>query len=434
MKISVFGLGYVGCVSLGCLAQDGHTVIGVDVNPEKVAMINRGKPTIVEAKIENIIVEQFKRNRIHATQDYKEAVLNTDVSIVCVGTPTSDRGHLNLEYIFKVAGQVGRALSGKDEFHTVVIRSTVIPGTNCRVGEIIEEESGKKRNVGFGVVSNPEFMREGSAVDDYYNPGIIVLGSDCKHSLDVVKKLCKSINAQVEITDIGVAEIIKYVNNSFHALKVVFGNEVGNICKKLGIDSHKVFNVFCRDDKLNISPKYFRPGFAYGGSCLPKDLKALKTLAHDFYLKSPIIESIEASNDNQKNIALGMIAATGKKNVGIIGLSFKPGTDDLRYSPTVELVERLLGKGFKVAIYDKNVYISNLTGTNKAYIEQHLPHLAELITDDLKYVVERSDVLVISHNYEDLSRVSDTLSKKIVVDLVRTKDRDSFRNYEGICW
>ena len=434
MNISIFGLGYVGCVSLGCLAKDGHNVIGVDISKEKVDLINQGKPTIIEAKIDNIIADQFKKGKIRATHDYEKAVLESDVSIVCVGTPTSDQGHLNLGYIFKVSGQIGEALEDKDKFHTVIIRSTVTPGTNHKVGEIIEEESGKKRNTGFGVVSNPEFLREGSAVDDYYNPGIIVIGSDDERSLMTVKKLYHSITVPIVITDIDVAEIIKYVNNSFHALKIAFGNEVGNICKKLGIDSHEVFDVFCRDNKLNISPKYFKPGFAYGGSCLPKDLKALKTLAHDFYLKSPVIDAIEESNDNQKNIALNMILATGKKNVGIIGLSFKPGTDDLRYSPTVELVERLLGKGLNIVIYDKNVFISKLTGTNKVYIEKRIPHMAELITDDLNYVVEKSDVLVISHNYEELSQFSSALSKKMIIDLVRIKDSVSFRDYEGICW
>ena len=434
MNISVFGLGYVGCVSLGCLAQDGHNVIGVDISKEKVVLINRGKPTIIESKIDRIIAEQSKHKRIQATIDYKKAVLETDISIVCVGTPSTDSGHLNLECVFNVAGQIGKALKETDRFHTIIIRSTVTPGTNRKVGEIIEQESGKKRNVDFGIVSNPEFMREGSAVDDYYDPGIIVLGSDDERSLKIVKKLYDSIAAPVAITDIGVAEIIKYVNNSFHALKIAFGNEVGNICKKLGIDSHQVFHVFCRDNKLNISPKYFKPGFAYGGSCLPKDLKALKTLAHDFYLKSPVIDSIEESNDNQKDMAFNMVMATGKKSVGIVGLSFKAGTDDLRHSPTVELVERLLGKGFEIMIYDKNVFVSTLTGTNKVYIEQHIPHLAELITDDLRYVVDGCDVLVVSHKYDELSQMPNELSQKIIIDLVRFDECVPFRNYKGICW
>ena len=309
MNISVFGLGYVGCVSLGCLARDGHNVYGVDINREKVDLINKGKPTIVEKDIDKIIKEQYERERIKATSDYKQAVLATDVSIICVGTPSTREGHLNLKHIFTVAEHVGESLKIKDKFQTIVIRSTVIPGTNYKVGEIIEKISGKKRNVDFGIVSNPEFMREGTAVDDYYNPAIIVIGGDNNRSLEVAKNLYKNINAPIEETMIEVAEIIKFINNSFHALKISFANEVGNICKKSGIDSHKVMRLFCKDSKLNISSNYFRPGFAYGGSCLPKDLRAFKTIAHDNNLISPVIESIEKSNTNQKQIAFEIITS-----------------------------------------------------------------------------------------------------------------------------
>ena len=434
MEISVFGLGYVGCVSLGCLAQDGHNVIGVDINKEKVNLINQGKPTIIEKSIDKIIEDQYKNGRVKATDNYKEAVLATDISIICVGTPSTEQGHLNLEHIYNVGEQIGESLKEKRTFHTVVIRSTVLPGSNLKVGEIIEKISSKKRNIDFGVVSNPEFLREGSAVKDYYNPAITILGSDSEKSLEIVKKIYKNINGPIEETDIEVAEIIKYVNNSFHALKISFANEIGNICKKLGIDSYKVMNLFCKDNKLNISPNYFKPGFAYGGSCLPKDLKALRTLAHDNYLASPVIGSIEKSNDNQKEIAFKMVAAKNKKNIGIIGLSFKAGTDDLRYSPTVELVEKLLGKGYHLKIYDENVYISKLTGTNKAYIDKHIPHLSGLITDDLNAVVEGSDVLVVSHNYEILPGLLKNYPEKVIVDLVGIKDVLSNQNYEGICW
>jgi GDP-mannose 6-dehydrogenase len=434
MNISIFGLGYVGCVSLGCLAQDGHSVVGVDISKEKVDLINHGKTTIIESKIDKIIAEQFKQQRIQATNDYKKAVLETDVSIVCVGTPSTNEGHLDLESILKVARQIGEALKYNHGFHTIVIRSTVMPGTNHKVCEIIEEESGKKRSVDFGVVSNPEFMREGSAVEDYYNPAVIVIGSESKKAIDIVKQIYGNIDVPIIETDIMVAEVIKYVNNSFHALKIAFANEVGNICKKAGIDSHRVFDIFCQDSKLNISSKYFKPGFAYGGSCLPKDLKALKTLAHDYYLKSPVIDSINQSNDIQKDIAFSMVVSTGKKKIGIIGLSFKPGTDDLRYSPAVDLVERLLGKGYQIQIYDKNVFVSELTGTNKAYIEQHIPHLVDLITNDLECVLNESDVLVIAHNYEEISNFMDILSNKVVVDLVRIARSIPLQNYQGICW
>jgi len=434
MNISIFGLGYVGCVSLGCLAQDGHNVIGVDTNEGKVALINQGKPTIIENQIAKIIYEQYRNGRIRATSNYKEAILNTDVSIICVGTPPTETGHLNLEHIFNVVIQIGEALKEKNSFHTVVIRSTVPPGTNYKVGMIIEKTSGKKRNIGFGVVSNPELMRKGSAVDDYKHPVIIILGCDNMRALKIMKELYKNIDATFEESDIEVAEMIKYVNNSFHALKVTFANEISNICKKVGIDPFKVMDLFCKDNKLNISSCYFKPGFAYGGSCLPKDLSALKMLAHDYYLHAPVIESIEKSNDLQKEIAFQIIASNGKKNIGMIGLSFKSGTDDLRQSPSVELAEKLIGKGYHLKIYDEDVYSSKLTGTNEEYIEQHIPHLSELLIHDLMRVIEESDVIVVSHNCDKLKDMLKNYADKIIVDLVGIADNLSYKNYEGVCW
>ena len=270
MKISIFGLGYVGCVGMGCLAQSGHTLIGVDVAPEKVERINNGQATIVEKDIDDIIAKAHASKTIRATHDYKDAVHNTDISFLCVGTPSTDKGHLNLDYIYQTAKEIGEALAEKQSFHIVVIRSTVLPGTNNAISTIIEEVSKKKRNVDFAVVSNPEFLREGTAVADYMNPPLTVLGSACPQAIEIMKELYKNTNAPIEVVAIEVAEIIKYVNNSYHALKVVFGNEVGSICKEMGIDSHEVMRIFCMDKQLNISPYYFKPGFAYGGSCLPK--------------------------------------------------------------------------------------------------------------------------------------------------------------------
>ena len=307
MNISIFGLGYVGCVSMGCLAQNGHSVIGVDVAQSKIDLINQGRPTIIEHQIDEIMAEQFSNGRIKATRDYLQAVKDTEVSIVCVGTPSTAAGHLNLEYIYKVAEQIAEAIKEKQSFHIVVIRSTVLPGTNKKVGDIIQQVSGKQRNQGFTVISNPEFLREGSAVEDYYNPAVTVIGGDHQPSIDKVAELYELVDAPVEKTDIEIAEIIKYVNNTFHALKIVFANEVGNICKKLNIDSHQVMDLFCKDTQLNISSKYFRPGYAYGGSCLPKDLKGLRTIAHDNYLNVPVINAIEASNNYQQELAFQMM-------------------------------------------------------------------------------------------------------------------------------
>ena len=434
MNISIFGLGYVGCVSLGCLAQNGHNVIGVDIVDSKINLINNGKPTIIEKDIDKIIYEQWKKGRISATKDYIQTVKDTEISIICVGTPSTNEGHLNLKYIYNTSKQIGECLRKKEGFHIIVIRSTVLPGTNRKVGKIIEEVSGKKRNRHFAVVSNPEFLREGTAVQDYYNPAITVLGSDNIEAIQIMKDIYKDINAPIEETEIEVAEIIKYVNNSFHALKISFANEVGNICKKMNIDSHKVMELFCKDTHLNISPYYFKPGFAYGGSCLPKDLKGLKTLAHDFYLDSPILESIELSNKNQKDIAFEMIVNKGKKKIGILGLSFKKGTDDLRYSPTVELTEKLLGKGYSILIYDERVNLSRISGTNKEYIEKHIPHLSRLITDDFDYVVSNSELLVVTHNYDKFRNLHIRYPNKVVIDLFRISEKQSGGNYEGICW
>lgn len=434
MNISIFGLGYVGCVSLGCLAKNGHTVVGVDVSQTKVDLINSGKPTIIEKDIDSIISEQFAAGRISATRDFAEAVRQTEVSIICVGTPSSPDGHLNLDYIFTTARQIGEGMRDKDGFHVVAIRSTVMPGTNQKVGEIIEEASGKKRNEGFAMVSNPEFLREGTAVADYYKPPVTVIGSDSERGLDIMSEIYAAVEAPIERTEVEVAEMIKYVNNSFHALKITFANEVGNIAKKLGIDSHKVMELFCKDTHLNLSPYYLKPGFAYGGSCLPKDLKGLRTLAHDLYLVSPVIDAVEASNENQKRIAFEMITNVGSKKVGILGLSFKEGTDDLRYSPIVEVTERLLGKGYQVRIFDRNVNLSKLVGANREYIDHHLPHLADLITDDLESVIGESEVLVISHKNAEFREPLRQIVDKPIIDLVRLFETTDQPNYQGICW
>ena len=322
MNISIFGLGYVGCVGAACLAKLGHKVIGVDVNENKVRLMNEGKPTIIEAGIAELCQEAHDKGLMTATTVAAEAVAQSEISFIVVGTPSSPEGHLNLNYIYTVAGRIGRALKDKDGFHIVAIRSTVLPGTNQKVGEILEQESGKKRGVDFTVVSNPEFLREGTSVEDYFNPPLTLIGTDSELAEQKFRELYKDINAEFISTDIKVAEMMKYVNNTYHALKIVFGNEVGNICKGLNIDSHKVMEIFCKDRQLNISPYYFKPGFAYGGSCLPKDMKALKTLAHDLYVEVPVIESIFQSNENQKKRAVQLIMNQGHRKVGILGLSF----------------------------------------------------------------------------------------------------------------
>ena len=436
MNISIFGLGYVGCVSLGCLARNGHQVMGVDVSETKVRQINSGLATIIEKDIDQIIKEEHDKGRISATTDYSKAILETDVSIIAVGTPSSQTGHLNLQYIFKVAENFGRVLKTKNDFHVIAIRSTVLPGTSEKFASIIEEFSGKKKNVDFAMVSNPEFLREGTAVHDYYNPPITLLGSEHAGAAEKVASLYRQLPAEVVITDVRVAELMKYVNNTFHALKVSFANEIGNICSALEIDSHKVMEIFCKDKELNISPYYFKPGFAYGGSCLPKDLKGLQTLAHDNYVKTPLIESIDKTNELQIARAVEIIQQTKKRKLGFLGLSFKAGTDDLRNSPAVTLIETLLGKGYEIAIYDKNVHLSNLTGTNKEYIDTHIPHLSKLMKSQISDLMHDSEIIVVNNKEKEYVDVlMNVETEHPIIDMVRLPEEiRNKKNYKGINW
>ncbi|SMC18335.1 GDP-mannose 6-dehydrogenase [Clostridium acidisoli DSM 12555] len=457
MNVSIFGLGYVGCVSAGCFANFGNYVVGVDVNDTKVNLINSGKATIIEKDIDVLIDKAHKNGRLKATKDVKEAVLSTDVSIICVGTPSSKTGDLNLKYLHNVVKDIGEALSEKDSFHVIAIRSTSIPGTSSKCEKIVEDVSGKKKNVDFAFVSNPEFLREGTAVYDYENPSFILMGSNSERALDILSELYKDVNAPIIRTVLSTAEIMKYVNNTFHALKITFANEVGNICKNLGIDSHSVMNILCKDKKLNLSSYYLKPGFAYGGSCLPKDLKALNTLAKHMNVNVPLLSVIEESNENQKKNVLEKIISKNKKKIGILGLSFKAGTDDLRESPIVDIVEALIGKGYEISIYDKNVYLSDLTGTNKEYIETKIAHLQKLITNNIWEVIEKSEVIVVTNNEEEIKQAlinktlhednpafneeiaatfeSTRLMKKIVIDLVRIDGiKGNVGEYDGLCW
>lgn len=435
MRISIFGMGYVGCVGSACCAKLGHHVIGVDVSEHKVELINSGRPTIIEKDIEELVRRAHEEGALEATTDVDYAVKNSEISFIAVGTPSSKEGHLNLNYIYRVAEQIGAAIRDKDEFHIVAIRSTVLPGTNQRIGEIIEEISGKKRDDAFTVVSNPEFLREGTAVHDYLNPPLTLVGADNELAVEKMRELYRDIPGEFIATDIKVAEMMKYINNTYHALKIVFGNEVGNICKALDVDSHKVMEIFCKDKQLNISPYYFKPGFAYGGSCLPKDSKALRTLARDYYVDVPVINAIEESNEIQKRNAVNLIMEKGKRKVGILGLSFKAGTDDLRCSPIVDVVESLLGKGFELRIYDKNVKLSEITGTNKDFIMAKIPHLQHFVYDDLDKVVTESDVLVVTNKEPEFEDLLQRYPGKIIVDLVRAwKEVDYAGNYEGISW
>lgn len=436
MKISIFGLGYVGCVSMACLADDGNHVVGVDISAAKINLINSGSPSIVEKDIDDLIRKGWESGKIEATDDYKSALRNAGVSIICVGTPNNNTGHLDLGSIYAVAENIGQGLADNDEFHVVMIRSTVLPGTNEKVGNIIEEHAGRKRGKDFEVVSNPEFLREGTAVKDFYNPPVTVIGTTSQRAFEIAKAVYRKADAPVRMTSIRVAETIKLVNNSFHALKVTFANEVGSICRQLGIDSHEVMGLFCQDTKLNLSSYYLKPGFAYGGSCLPKDLRALRLIAHDKYVDVPVINAIEPSNQCQKQRLVEMITDRGIKKVGILGFSFKPGTDDLRESPIVEVAEVLLGKGYDLKVHDKNVHLSNLIGRNRQYVNDKIPHLENIITDDLDEVIDSSELIVVANKEEQYADLPSRYPEKEIIDLVRIEGgfETSREKYQGFCW
>ncbi len=435
MGISIFGLGYVGCVSLGCLAKNGHNVIGVDISETKVGQINAGKATIIEKDVNEIIAGERAAGRISATTDGISAVINSDISIVAVGTPSTDKGHLDLQYIFRVAENIGEALKKKTSFHIIAIRSTIMPGTCDKFADIVEKISEKKRNVDFAIVDNPEFLREGTAVHDYFNPPLTLIGSDNRKAAETIAELYKQLPAEIIITELKIAEIMKYINNTYHALKISFANEIGNICTEVGVDSFKVMDIFCKDKHLNISPYYFKPGFAFGGSCLPKDLKGLQTLAHDMYVEVPVIDSINKTNEIQIQRAVKFIYKYWNKKLGFLGLSFKAGTDDLRNSPTVTVIEALLGKGCDITIYDKNINLAVLTGTNKEYIDSRIPHLATLLTNDSEQLINDCDVIIINTKEPEFLRLVDKLKGKIIVDFVRLDESLLDKNnYFGINW
>jgi GDP-mannose 6-dehydrogenase len=438
MNVSVFGLGYVGSVSAASFASDGHTVVGVDVNPDKVASLNEGRSPIVEKGLDELIRENASNGRLRATTSTAEAVEATDLSLVCVGTPSRKNGSLDLSYLERVAEQIGDAIRTKNDYHVVVVRSTVLPGTTHDVViPALERTSGKKYGTGFGVTVNPEFLREGTAIHDFRNPPLTLVGHNYRSDADPTQALYSQVDAPVVTTSIRTAEMIKYASNTWHALKVTFANEIGNLCKRVQIDSHEVMDIFCRDEKLNLSSYYMKPGFAFGGSCLPKDVRALQYRAKEVDLEMPVIQAILGSNQLQVQHAIDEIVDTGKKRIGLLGFSFKAGTDDLRESPIVILAEALLGKGYQLCIYDKNVSIARLVGANKEYINKQIPHLSSLLSESLDEVLDKSDVIVVGNGAPEFSdALTRTRPDHIILDLVRVKTpREQIKgDYRGICW
>ncbi len=436
MKISVLGMGYVGAVCSACFSQNGHEVIGVDKVKNKVDIISNGHSPIIEKGLEEAIAQGVSSGLLTATTDSLRAIQETSLSIICVGTPSNGNGSLNLSYVKQVCKEIGLAIKDKKEHHTIVMRSTVLPGTGHDIAiPLIEKHSGKKLGEGFGYISNPEFLREGTAIYDFYHPPKTILGESDAESGDIVATLYKDLDAPLIRVDIKTAEMVKYADNSWHATKVAFANEIGNIAKEFGIDGQKVMSIFCEDKKLNISCYYLRPGFAFGGSCLPKDVRAITHKAKSMDVNTPLLNSLIQSNEEQVKRAYNMIRKTGGKKIGILGLSFKSGTDDVRESPQVALVERLIGKGYSVKIYDRNVKTATLRGANKDYLLNHIPHVSSLLTDHLDEVLAHADVLVASNSDSEYLNITNEIREdQTVIDLVRISQKTSTEKYQGICW
>ncbi len=434
MHISVFGLGYVGAVTAACFATDGHQVIGVDTDESKVDLINKGKAPIVEEEISDLICEGVRSGRLVATTSAKQAVEDSDLAFICVGTPSQPDGRLDTSSVELVAAQIGTQLRGRTRPFFLVLRSTVLPGTTrSLVMPSLETYSGRAIGDGYDVAYHPEFLREGTSVHDFYNPPKIVMGERMPGVGRVVFQLYDGIDSPRFSTSIEVAEAVKYVDNAFHALKVAFANEIGRFCRTQRIDSRTVMHLFCADTKLNISPKYLRPGYAFGGSCLGKDLRALLCAAHSDGIELPLLESILPSNQAQVTMVLDLIESYDPDTVGMVGLSFKPGTDDLRESPLVELAERLIDNVNNLLIYDKEVQTARLVGSNKAYMEQHVPYLSRLLAESLESLSD-CDLIVVGHPVED-NWLRDWLEAgKLVVDLVGNVDCSAHERYIGIAW
>lgn len=438
LTISVFGMGYVGSVTAACFAHVGHKVTGVDVSPAKVEMMAAGRSPIIEARMSELVEEGHRSGRLHATTDAMDAVRNSEISFVCVGTPSLRSGKLDLGYVERVVQEIGTALKQKNSYHVVVLRSTVLPGTTeSLVIPTLEQASGRRAGTDFAVCYNPEFMREGSAVADFLQPPYTVLGAQDPGHLAAVRQLYRTVSSPVFETSIPVAEMVKYVCNAFHAVKIGFANEVGTLCKSLGVDAEAVTKIYTADTKLNISPAYLSPGFAFGGSCLPKDLRALGHRAKEMDLALPLLESILPSNAQHIDRAVDAVLRTNKRKIAFLGLSFKPGTDDLRESPQVQMIKRLLGEGSQVRVWDRDVSLGRLAGSNRQYIEEVIPHIGSLLSADLEDVVRSGEVVVIATKV-DKDQLARCLGRdQIVIDLVNLASASrpgTAASYQGICW
>lgn len=438
MNIAIIGLGYVGTVSLGCLARDGHHVIGVDIDPNKLDLIRQGVTPVIETGMEQLVRDAVASGRVETTNDIHYAIHQSDVSFVCVGTPSLHNGSQDLSAIQRVAEQIGTALKTSDGFHACIIRSTVAPGTTEHlIRPLLESHAGKGAGKDFGLGFQPEFLREGSSIKDYDNPPYTVVGSDSERTVAMLREVFAHLPCEFIATTISSAEMLKYSCNAFHALKVTFANEMGRIAQAMGADSHEVMALVCKDTRLNISPAYMRPGFAYGGSCLPKDLRALMRLAQDHDVHLPMLAGVAPSNRLHIEHATDMVLRSGKKSIGMIGLSFKSGTDDLRESPLVVLAETFIGKGLTLRIFDPEVNVARLMGANRQYIEESIPHIASLMSSSCEEVIQGAELLVVGLNDKAIIEQVHALatSDQLVLDLVNIPEKEKLAaQYYGVCW
>jgi len=438
MRISIFGLGYVGAVSMACLARDGHELVGVDVDATKLDLIRHGQTPIIEEGMQELMRRVVEEGRVTVSDDAAQAIRHTDLSFLCVGTPSKPNGSTDLRAMERLAAQLGEAMKGKDAYHAFVVRSTVPPGTvEGFIGPLLEEHSGKKQGESFDVGFQPEFLREGSSIRDYDNPPLTLVGTDSERLAGVVREVFGHLQCEFRVSSVRSAEMLKYCCNVFHALKITFANEIGRVCQAMEVDSHEVMDLVCRDTQLNISTAYLTPGFAYGGSCLPKDLRSLCHSAGRLDVSVPMLSAIEPSNTVHIQHAIDTVLATGRKAVGMIGLSFKSGTDDLRESPLVVLAERFIGKGLRLEIWDPEVHVSRLVGANRRYIEESIPHIGSLMNERLGEMIDRSEVLVVGLRGEPVTRELQARSRPdhFILDLVNLPGKNDLRGtYHGVCW
>lgn len=438
MRISIFGLGYVGAVSLACLARDGHNVIGVDIDPAKLDLIRSGKTPVVEEGMVDLMASVSASGRVTVTSNVRQAVLDSDLSLICVGTPSAPNGSQDQTAMMRLAHDLGSALREKSAQHVLVFRSTLVPGSvESILRPIIERESGKTAGKDFHVCFQPEFLREGTSIRDYDKPPFTIVGADSEAPVAALKSLFGHLPCEFHVTSISAAEMVKYCCNNFHALKITFANESARLCEALGVNPFEVMDLVCKDRQLNISPAYLRPGFAFGGSCLPKDLRATMHMSKMRDVDLPMHGAILGSNRAHIDHAIEKVLATGKRRIGMIGLSFKTGTDDLRESPLVLLAEYFIGKGLELLVYDPDVHLSRLLGANSRFIEHHIPHIGNHLRADIESVVAHAEVLVVGIGNP---QIFDSLEKLVradqtVLDLVRLPAGKATRGkVTGLCW